>query len=129
MITCASVTASSAWYRHVLGLEPAHGGDEYEMLLSHGELVLQLHHLDPAAHPHLIRAGQTLGGNGVAIWFEADDYDDVVARIRRTNANVVEDDHENPIAHHREIWLRDLDGYVVVVSSPAAPAGDTDGSE
>lgn len=118
MITCASVSASSAWYQHVLGLESAHGGDEYEMLTSEGRLVLQLHELDAHEHPHLVRDGQGLGGNGVAIWFEADDYPAVVERIRRTNANVVEDDHVNPLAHHREIWLRDLDGYVVVISSP-----------
>lgn len=118
MIACASVAASSAWYQRVLGFESAHGGDEYEMLTSDGRLVLQLHDLDPDEHQHLVRSGLGLGGNGVALWFEADDYQAVVARIRRTNANVVEDDHVNELAHHREIWLRDLDGYVVVVSSP-----------
>lgn len=118
MITCASVSAASAWYQHVLGLESGHGGDEYEMLMSDGTLVLQLHELDVHEHPHLVRQGEPLGGNGVAVWFEADDYPDVVARIERTNAQVVEHDHVNPLAHHREIWLRDLDGYVVVVSSP-----------
>lgn len=118
MITCASVSGSSAWYQQVLGLESAHGGDEYEMLTSEGRLVLQLHEVDVHEHPHLLRDGQGLGGNGVAIWFEADDYPAVVERIRRTNAHVLADDHVNPLAHHREIWLRDLDGYVVVVSSP-----------
>jgi catechol 2,3-dioxygenase-like lactoylglutathione lyase family enzyme len=118
MITCASVAAASAWYQHVLGLESAHGGDEYEMLVSNGQLVLQLHELDVDEHPHLVRPDLGLGGNGVALWFEADDYPAIVARISRTNANVVEDDHVNPNAHHREIWLRDLDGYVVVISSP-----------
>jgi catechol-2,3-dioxygenase len=118
MITCASVSGSSAWYQQVLGLESAHGGDEYEMLTSEGRLVLQLHEVDVHEHPHLVRDGQGLGGNGVAIWFEADDYPAVVERIGRTNAHVLADDHVNPLAHHREIWLRDLDGYVVVVSSP-----------
>ena len=119
MITCASVSGSSAWYQQVLGLASAHGGDEYEMLMSEGRLVLQLHEVDAHEHPHLVRDGQALGGNGVAIWFEADDYPAVVERIRRTNAHVLADDHVNPLAHHREIWLRDLDGYVVVVSSPS----------
>lgn len=118
MIACASVSASSAWYQRVLGFESAHGGDEYEMLTSNGRLVLQLHDLDADEHQHLVRSGLGLGGNGVALWFEADNYPAVVARIRGTNANVVEDDHINELAHHREIWLRDLDGYVVVVSSP-----------
>lgn len=122
MIACASVAASSAWYQHVLGLESAHGGDEYEMLMSDGRLVLQLHELDVHEHPHLIRQGQSLGGNGVAVWFEAEDYTEVVKRIKGTNAYVVEDDHVNPLAQHREIWLRDLDGYVVVVSSPFGDA-------
>lgn len=117
MITCASVSAASAWYQHILGLESGHGGDEYEMLMSDGQLVLQLHELDVHEHPHLVREGQTLGGNGVALWFEADDYLAVVERISGTNANVVEADHLNPLANHREIWLRDLDAYVVVVSS------------
>lgn len=31
-------------------------------------------------------------------------------------AKVLEDAHENPLAGHREIWLRDLDGYVVVIA-------------
>lgn len=118
MITCASVSAASAWYQHILGLESAHGGDEYEMLTSDGQLVLQLHELDVHEHPHLVREGHPFGGNGVALWFEADNYPEAVRRISGTNANVVEADHFNPLANHREIWLRDLDGYVVVVSSP-----------
>ncbi len=118
MITCWSVSASSAWYQDVLGLTSGHGGDEYEMLLSEGDLVLQLHEVDADEHPHLVRDGLPLGGNGVALWFEADDYADAVARIERSDAEVVEHDHVNPLAHHREIWLRDPDGYVVVVSSP-----------
>lgn len=118
MITCTSVAASSKWYQRVLGFASAHGGDEYEMLTSDDRLVLQLHDVDPDEHAHLLRDGEPLGGNGVALWFESDDYTDAIARIRGTDAVVVEDDHVNPLANHREIWLRDPDGYVVVVSSP-----------
>ena len=118
MITCTSVSGSSAWYQRVVGLESAHGGDEYEMLMSNGTLVLQLHEIDAHEHPALLREGQPLGGNGVALWFETDDYAGDLARIRATDADVVEDDHVNPLAQHREIWLRDPDGYVVVISSP-----------
>jgi len=42
MLTCASVPASSRWYRGILGLASAHGGDEYEAPLSDGQLVRQL---------------------------------------------------------------------------------------
>jgi catechol-2,3-dioxygenase len=117
MLTCSSVSGTSAWYQHTLGLASGHGGDEYEMLM-HGEtLVLQLHHLEADEHPYLVRPDERFG-NGVAIWFETTDYQGVVDRAHAAGATVLEDDHINTLAHHREIWLRDPDGYVVVVSSP-----------
>lgn len=123
LITSSSVSASSAWYQQVLGLESAHGGDEYEMLMFDGVLVLQLHEVDAHEHPSLLADGQPLGGNGVAIWFETDRFDAAADRIHDTDADVVEDVHVNPNAQHREIWLRDPDGYVVVVSSPYGDLG------
>jgi hypothetical protein len=76
MLTCTSVSGSSDWYQRVLGLVSGHGGDEYEMLTAGegGPLVLQLHEVDAHEHGHLVRDGQPLGGNGVAIWFETDDF-------------------------------------------------------
>lgn len=132
LITCSSVSASSQWYQRVLGFESAHGGDEYEMLMSDGALVLQLHEDDVHEHPALTRSGEPLGGNGVAVWFESDRFDDDVERVRAATTagevgdvgvEIVEDVHVNPLAQHREIWLRDLDGYVVVVSSPYGDLG------
>jgi catechol 2,3-dioxygenase-like lactoylglutathione lyase family enzyme len=123
MITCASVAASSEWYQRVLGFESAHGGDEYEMLMSDGAMVLQLHEVDTAEHPALLRDGQPLGGNGVALWFDTATFDADVHRIRTTDAEIIEDAHVNPLAQHREIWLRDPDGYVVVLSSPYGDVG------
>jgi catechol 2,3-dioxygenase-like lactoylglutathione lyase family enzyme len=117
ILSCSSVERSSEWYQRTLGLRSAHGGDEYEMLLHGGTLVLQLHQLDADEHPHLVRKDEPLG-NGVAIWFESSVYPEVVRRARASGAEVLEDDHVNPLAHHREIWLRDPDGYVVVISSP-----------
>lgn len=116
MISCTSVAASSAWYQRTLGLTSGHGGDEYEMLMHDGTLVLQLHHLGDHHHPYLVRSDVPLG-NGVALWFETADYRAAVERIRDSGAEVLEDDHVNENAHHREIWVRDPDGYVVVVSS------------
>jgi catechol 2,3-dioxygenase-like lactoylglutathione lyase family enzyme len=123
MIACASVSASSEWYRRVLGFESGHGGDEYEMLMSDGALVLQLHESDVHEHPFLVREGTPLGGNGVALWFESSTYADALDRIGATDAEVLEADHVNPLANHREVWLRDPDGYVVVVSSPYGDVG------
>lgn len=123
MLVCASVTASSEWYQRVLGLESAHGGDEYEMLMSDGRLVLQLHETDAHEHPHLIDVDDAGRGNGVALWFESDDFAATTERIEASDAEVLEPAHVNPLAQHLEIWLRDIDGYLVVVSSPYGHIG------
>lgn len=117
MLSCSSVSTTSGWYQRTLGLTSAHGGDEYEMLMAGDTLVLQLHELDAHEHPYLVRPEESFG-NGVAVWFETDDYAAAVDRVRAAGADVLADDHVNELAHHREIWLRDPDGYVVVVSSP-----------
>ena len=131
MLTCTSVPASSAWYQRVLGLESVHGGDEYDQLATLGPdgptIVLQLHHVSDE-HAHLADPAVPLGGNGIAVWFETTAYAAAVATLRAAIADgvaidVLEDDHLNPTANHREFWLRDPDGYTVVVSSPF---GDTD---
>jgi catechol 2,3-dioxygenase-like lactoylglutathione lyase family enzyme len=124
MICVTNVPASSRWYQQVLGVESDHGGEEYERLVRDGVLVLQLHQFevehhhgrigDPALRPY---------GNGVALWFEIDDFDDAVARSRALGAEVVRPPHRNPPdgpggPDHREIWLRDPDGYLVVLASP-----------
>jgi hypothetical protein len=38
-------------------------------------------------------------------------------------AEIIEEPHINPRPQHREIWLRDSDGYVVVVASPDGECG------
>jgi len=116
MITVADVEASSQWYCAVLGLRSGHGGDEYEMLLADDELVLQLHHWDVDEHPHLGDPSDRSRGNGAVLWFAADDFDGTVERVRSSGASIIDGPLENPLAHHREVWLRDLDGYCVVVS-------------
>lgn len=124
MLQVGDVAASSRWYQEVLGLRSGHGGDEYEMLLDGDELVLQLHRLD--AHEHGILQAGTDGarGAGVSLWFEADSRDAVealVAQARAAGANVVEEPHWNPLAHHDEATLVDPDGYVVALHSPFRP--------
>jgi hypothetical protein len=42
-------------------------------------------------------------------------------------AELLEDRHPNPGAHHEEIWLRDPDGYVVVLASRPDGADGEDG--
>jgi catechol 2,3-dioxygenase-like lactoylglutathione lyase family enzyme len=116
LIAVADVERASLWYQRVLGAVSGHGGAEYEQLLVDGSLVLQLHHLGTEHHHGAIGdAGQPLG-NGVALWFEADRFDGAVARIRAAEVEIVTDVHLNPNAGHREIWLHDLDSYLVVLA-------------
>lgn len=89
LITVGNVEASSRWYRELLGCESGHGGPEYEMLLTDGQLLLQLHHWNDHEHPNM---------------------GDREPRV-------------NPLAKHRECWMRDPDGYTIVLASPPGDVG------
>jgi hypothetical protein len=82
-----------------------------------GVLILQLHAWDAHDHPHMGDPAVT-HGNGVLLWFRVGDFDDAVSRARALPADILEGPRVNPNANHREIWLRDPDGYVVVLASP-----------
>jgi predicted enzyme related to lactoylglutathione lyase len=66
-------------------------------------------------------------GNGVLLWFEVDDFDDVLARATEMKAEVIMPRRNPPKGdggpNHWEIWLRDPDGYTVVIASPDGTAG------
>jgi catechol 2,3-dioxygenase-like lactoylglutathione lyase family enzyme len=116
MVVVRDVPASSRFYQQVLGAESGHGGDAYEQIVVDGEIVLQLHHVDVEDHHGpLADPGQPFG-NGVLLWFEVSDFDAAVERVRATGAPVVTDVHTNPNARQPEIWLRDPDGYLVVLA-------------
>jgi hypothetical protein len=57
------------------------------------------------------------------LWFQLDDFDAAVERARSPKAEIMEEPHFNPAPRHREIWLRDPDGYVVMVASPDGECG------
>ncbi len=118
LICVRDVEFSSRWYQRLLNCESGHGGREYERLNSRGRLILQLHDWavehehgplgDPALRPY---------GNGVLLWFELDDYEEAVNRAAGMQVDVVKPSHlsEN---QNWEFWLRDPDGYTVVLTSP-----------
>jgi hypothetical protein len=118
------VEASSRWYQQLLGCESAHGGREYERLVKDGELVLQLHDWHADDHPNLGDPDAARHGYGVLLWFLIDDFDSAVERARQLRADIVDGPKVNPSAQHRELWLRDADGYVVVLASPQGDIGN-----
>jgi len=119
----ADVEASSAWYQRLLGCQSGHGGREYEQLVRDGELLMQLHHWGDHDHPNLGDPNAASLGHGVLLWFETDDFDGAVANARVLGARVIIEPHVNPNARHREIWIGDPDGYVVVLASPYGDLG------
>lgn len=129
LILVSDVEASSRWYQNLLGCQSAHGGSEYERLVSNGTLILQLHRFD-AEHHHgpIGDPDDKPYGNGVLLWFEVDDFDAAIARATEMDAEIVRPRHRNPPSgdggpNHWECWLRDPDGYTVVIASPDGTAG------
>ena len=121
LIAVRDVRASSRWYQQLLGFDslPEHPHrDLYERLFCDDHLVLQLHAWDAEEHPNLVNADAAPPGHGILLWFEVDNFDEVVQQARALGAQVVLEPHVNPRPAHREIWLRDPDGYVVVIASP-----------
>ena len=120
LIAVRDVRASSRWYQRLLELTalPEHPHrDGYDRLFSDDRLILQLHAWDVEDHPNLVNTNAAPHGHGVLLWFEVNDFDAAVERARSLHAEVIDEPHVNPNAGHNEIWLRDPDGYVVVIAS------------
>jgi catechol 2,3-dioxygenase-like lactoylglutathione lyase family enzyme len=134
LIAVNDVEATSRWFQRLLGCQSAHGGPVYERLVANGALILQLHHWD-VEHHHGRIGDPDAGpfGNGVLLWFEIDDFDAAIARATEMKVEVVLAPHRNPPdgnggPNHRECWLRDPNGYVVVLASPDGEAGPWPGA-
>jgi len=115
LITVKDIGVSRQFYQKLLGCDSTHGGDEYEMLTLEGRLLLQLHCQDTHEHPGLWNAESPVG-NGMILWFRTDDFDESVSKVRELSPEIVAEPHINPNAQQHEIWIRDLDGYLVVIS-------------
>ena len=119
MVVVRDVPASSRFYQGILAGGSGHGGDEYEQIVSDGEILLQLHAVDVEDHHGPLADPDQPFGNGVLLWFEVADFDAAVERVRTSGAPIVTDVHVNPNARHQEIWVRDPDGYLVVLAGPS----------
>lgn len=117
LICVKDVPAASLWYQTLLGCKSGHGGDEYERLNDGERLVLQLHRWDVNHHHGPLGDPAITPGNGVILWFELDNFDAAYAQASQLGAHVLKDRlwSENG---NWEFWLRDRDGYTVVLTSP-----------
>jgi extradiol dioxygenase family protein len=123
LIAVHDVQVSSRWYQAVLGCESGHGGAKYEQITYKGEMILQLHQWDAHEHPHIGNPKSKPYGNGVLLWFQTDDFDATLKRAKALKAEFLEEPKVNSNANHREFWLRDLDGYVVVIAGAYGDLG------
>lgn len=120
------VRAASRWYATLLGADALADHphrDAYDRVFCSGRLVLQLHAWDEEDHPNLVNRDFAPPGHGVLLWFQVEDFDSAVTRARMLGAEILIEPHVNPAPRHREMWLRDKDGYVVVLASPDGEAG------
>jgi len=125
LIAVRDVRASSKWYGTLLGADtlPDHPHrDVYDRITVSGRIVLQLHAWDEEDHPNLVARDAAPVAHGVVLWFQLDDFDAAVKRARSLKAPFIEEPFVNPAPQHRELWLRDPDGFVVVVASPDGEA-------
>ena len=119
LLIVRDVSTSSRFYAELLDAESGDAPHGYAQIVSDGELVLQVHdsgtehHHGPLADPDLPV------GNGVLVWFEVSDFEAAVERARRLGAPIERDVHLNPNAQQHELWLRDPDGYLVVLAGPS----------
>jgi catechol 2,3-dioxygenase-like lactoylglutathione lyase family enzyme len=130
LIAVTEVEASSRWYQRLLGCRSDHGGKEYERLVTpNGTLIMQLHSFEVEHHHGPIgNIHDKPYGNGVLLWFEIDDFDAAMVRVAEMKPEVVMPRHRNPPdgqggPNHWECWIRDPDGYIVVLASPDGSAG------
>jgi hypothetical protein len=123
LIAVRNVRTSSRWFQTLLAADslPDHEHREtYDRIFCDGRLILQLHAWDAHDHPNLANRDAAPAGHGVLLWFEVSDFAAAVERARSLNAPVLEEPHVNPNSGIDEMWIRDPDGYVVVVAGPGA---------
>jgi catechol 2,3-dioxygenase-like lactoylglutathione lyase family enzyme len=123
MLTVRDVEASSRWYRQLLDAKSGHGGKEYEVLIGPAGPLLQLHHWGAHEHPGMGDPNAAPRGYGVTLFFQTDTFEAAVARARDLRAQILDGPKVNPNAKHRELWVRDPDGYAVVLHSPRGDVG------
>jgi hypothetical protein len=129
MFQVADVPKSSLWYQKVLDLKSGHGGEHYDALtLEDGTVALQLLKWGNNGNSYEREMSKD-AGHGTSLWYETKFFDEAVARILASEAEVVSGPLVNAHANHRELCIRDLDGYLIVVSSTYGDTGKDLSSE
>ena len=119
LINVVNVEASSRWYQQLLGVKSGHGGADFEMLMSGDDLMLMLHNAAGADH-HPGAESDGPVGKGLVLYFRVgEDLAAAVDRAKEMSADIVKGPEFNRLSHQEELWVRDPDGYTLVLCGPA----------
>ena len=119
IVGVSDVTFSIGWYQSLFGqpeTPPAH--DHFGQILdSDGTVLLCLHQWGSHEHPTLMSPDRAEPGKGLLLFFRVDDFDDALVRARTLCHRLEVEPQVNPATGTRELALRDLDGYYVMLSA------------
>jgi hypothetical protein len=115
MIAVRNVRASERWYGQLLACEIDDVAEDFGRLRSHERTLLLLH--DWEADEHRAWKGRPGAGvgNGFVLWLVVEEFDEVYARARALEAEILVEPHQNPEDGVRELTLHDHDGYAVAI--------------
>jgi hypothetical protein len=119
LIAVRDVRASSIWYQCLLHTDPlpeTPQGAGYVRIAQDGRLVLQLHGWAQENYPNISDPDAAPVGHGVLLWFQLGDFDALLNRVQELHAEIVRGPLLNPASGNREVWVRDPDRYVVVLT-------------
>ncbi len=114
MLFVKDVEAASKWFQEFLGVSSGHGGAEFEMLMSDGQLLMQLHLIEQGHHDHEVSTAEPLG-HGVVVVLYVDDAKAVYDRAKSLQLELLSELHFNEIAHMHEFVVREPNGYSIMV--------------
>lgn len=116
IIAVRDVEASSRWYQAVFGCSSAHGGSEFDVLLTpQGDVLLCLHQWGVDSHPTMTDVSIP-AGNGLILYIRTESMEEIRQTLHDMSYAVEEDITVNPNSRRREFSLRDPDGYYLTVT-------------
>jgi catechol 2,3-dioxygenase-like lactoylglutathione lyase family enzyme len=115
----ADVPRSLRWYQSLLGLAETAPAHDYfgQVVDPDGTVLLCLHAWGAHEHPSLTSPHDVKPGNGLLLFFRADNFEVALQRGRALVSLLEEEPHINPNTGTMEFSLRDPDGYCVTISA------------
>jgi catechol 2,3-dioxygenase-like lactoylglutathione lyase family enzyme len=119
IIGVSDVAGSCKWYQSLFGRSERPPGHDYfgQILDTDGTVLLCLHQWGAHQHPSLMSPDKASPGNGLLLFFRADDFDLALERARSLATRFEEEPHMNLNTQTRAFSLRDPDGYYVTISA------------